>query len=195
MKWTEVDTAEREQHRGSSSTRRCAGSKLGKGLSEDTCAWWARRSQKRCVEAAAEDGGILPREEGVDPVIKITHSAVLHSTGKLIDGTCSITVSSAYLGVLGGGAGGSHTYTFIRVTQIKTSTAWDAHVFRCLSAATLTFSLPNRQRISTALSNDPSWLLGMLLKNNRQPDGIAYPYCLIHAPQLFGTQWKHSCGV
>lgn len=57
-----------------------------------------------------EDGGILPREEGVDPVIKITHSAALHSTGKLRDGACSVTVSSAYLGVLGRGGGVPYLY-------------------------------------------------------------------------------------
>lgn len=65
-----------------------------------------RVSAKTLALGERDDGGILPREEGVDPVIKITHSAAPHSTGKLKYGTCSITVSSAYLGVLGEGRGG-----------------------------------------------------------------------------------------
>lgn len=44
-------------------------------------------------------------------------------------------------------------------------------------------------------SHDPPRLFGVLLKHNRQLDGTAYPYSLIHALPLFTTYFKQSCGV
>ena len=60
---------------------------------------------------------------------------------------------------------------------------------------------PNTRHISTAQPSDPSGLFGVHLKHNRQLDGTAYPYCLIHAVTLFSTfTWRalqyptHSSG-
>lgn len=63
---------------------------------------------------AREEGKQESRErERVDPVIKINHSAELHSTGQLTDTTCSTTVSFAYLGAHWER---SHMYILIRMT-------------------------------------------------------------------------------
>lgn len=130
--------------------------------------------------------------QGVDPVIKMNHSVEMHSTGKLVGATCSNTIGDAHLGALWER---THTFTFIRMTQIKTSTAREMRASSVSQHHHADSPLLNRQHISTTLSNNPSSLFGMLLKHNRQLDGTAYPYCLIHALPLFTTRCKHSRGV
>lgn len=122
MKWTEVDTAERwaEYQRNGSASRQ-AGGKLGKCLKVETCVG-EREDPRRVMSGRMEEfsngqskggGRENRRAETVDPVIKIKHSAGLHSTGNLIDTACSTAVRMAYLGAHWER---SHTYILITMT-------------------------------------------------------------------------------